>query len=68
VNLHRLSRREIDVLRLMCEGLTQSQVANQLGILHCTARQHGWRIREKTGCTSGAQLGVWAVRQGLIVQ
>jgi DNA-binding CsgD family transcriptional regulator len=47
-----LTRRELEVLRLIAEGLSADQIATRLGIGSSTARNHVVRIREKLGAVN----------------
>jgi DNA-binding CsgD family transcriptional regulator len=51
-----LSKRELDVLRLLVKGLTNSQIAEELGISIETVRKHVSRAFEKTGTKTRAGL------------
>jgi DNA-binding NarL/FixJ family response regulator len=62
----RLSRREIQVLRLLCAGKQGKEIAKVLQVAPSTVHQYRTQLGAKTGCTSGPQLGVWAVREGLV--
>jgi DNA-binding CsgD family transcriptional regulator len=61
-----LSPREEQIVRLMCEGFAPYEIAAQWQCIHQTIFSHRRRIYEKTGCRTDVQLGVWAVRHGLI--
>lgn len=61
-----LSAREIEVLRLTCDGLNVKATANRLGISPKTVATHRMRICHKTNCSGMAQLGVWAVRNRIV--
>lgn len=61
-----LTKREAEILRLMCDGLVIPQIAVVLGIAYRTVQTHRHRIRAKSGCTSSVQMGAWAVRNGLV--
>lgn len=62
----RLMPREIQVLRLMCNGKQAKEIAVELEIAPSTVHQYRTNLTGKTGCTTGAQLGVWAVREGIV--
>lgn len=62
----RLSRREIQVLRLLCNGRQGKEIAKDLKLAPATIHQYRTQLGAKTGCTTGVQLGVWAVRSGLV--
>ena len=61
-----LNKRELQVLQLLCAGLTHKQIADKLHMSRRTSECIRARIGEKTGCgASSTQLGVWAAKQGL---
>lgn len=62
-----LSRREHEVLRLVAEGLTNQQIADQLFTSRRTVESHRQNILEKTGCKNTASLISYASRQGLLL-
>jgi DNA-binding NarL/FixJ family response regulator len=55
-----LTARERSVLRLVGEGLTDKQIAEQLFISPRTVQAHLGRIREKTGLKRRSALARWA--------
>lgn len=61
-----LTDREIQVLRLLCAGQSHKQIALTLDVSPRTIDSHHWHISQKTGCKTGPQLGVWAVRNGVL--
>lgn len=61
-----LTPREMDVLRLMADGLTTRAIAEQLGMRFKTAACHRNRILQKVGVKSTVSAVRWAIRQGLI--
>lgn len=61
-----LSDRERDVLRLIAEGLENSEIAARLNISHRTAKNHVSNILAKLGLPSRVQAAVYAVRRGLV--
>lgn len=48
-NCSQLSRREQQLLRLLCTGLTNKEIANQLHLSEHTVKNHVHRIFRKTG-------------------
>lgn len=65
VSRETISRRETEVLRLLCDGKTCREIARELSISHRTVENHRWHIHQKTGC-GGIKLGVWAARNGVV--
>jgi two-component system, NarL family, response regulator LiaR len=63
--LEYLSEREIAVLRLIAEGLGNSEIAEALNISPRTAKNHVSNILTKLGLPSRVQAAVYAVRQGV---
>jgi DNA-binding CsgD family transcriptional regulator len=61
-----ITKRERDVLQLICEGMSGSEIANALNICHTTVETHRTRLYEKTGCSGTASLVRWAARNRLI--
>jgi DNA-binding NarL/FixJ family response regulator len=62
----RLTRRETQVLRLRCEGLTFPAIAALLAISVNTVRRHCDSIAAKAGTGNAFRLALWAVREGLV--
>jgi len=61
-----LSRREIEVLTLLAEGLSTKSLALKLNISHFTARNHIQNILVKLGLHSKAQAVSYAFKKGLL--
>ena len=59
-----LSEREIEVLKLISEGLNTKQIAGELSISKNTVDAHRRHIMDKTGCNSIASLIRYAIREG----
>jgi DNA-binding NarL/FixJ family response regulator len=57
-----LSRREVEVLRLVGEGLTNPEIAARLYISPKTAEHHVGRIYGKLGLRTRTELAAYAVR------
>ncbi|MFT4031747.1 MAG: response regulator transcription factor [Siphonobacter sp.] len=60
-----LSSRELEVLQLICEGLTNAQIADKLFLSDRTVEGHRTRIMEKIGAKNTAAMVVYAVKNGL---
>jgi two-component system, NarL family, nitrate/nitrite response regulator NarL len=63
--LEGLSARELDVLRLIAQGMENSEIAESLNISRRTAKNHVSNILAKLGLPSRVQAAVYAVRRGL---
>ena len=61
-----LTAREVEVLRLVAQGLTNDQVAEQLVISHRTVNTHLTSIYNKLGITSRAVATRFAVEHQLV--
>ena len=61
-----LSPRELQVLQLLSEGLSNRDVAQQLGISRHTAKFHVNAILDKLGATTRTEAVVLAARSGLL--
>jgi len=66
--LERLTVREVQVLRLVAEGLSNEQIADLLVIAESTAKTHVKRILLKIDARDRAQAVVLAYRSGLMEQ
>lgn len=60
-----LSGREREALRLVCDGLTDQQIAERLYVSVRTVQNDLRRIREKAGVTRRAELVRWAANRSL---
>lgn len=60
-----LTAREREVLQLVAHGLSDKEIAVELGIARYTASNHVASIRVKLGISSRAALAALAVRDGL---
>jgi DNA-binding CsgD family transcriptional regulator/sugar lactone lactonase YvrE len=59
----RLSRREMEVARLVAEGLTNRDIAARLFISERTVDGHLEHVREKLAVNTRAQIATWVTRQ-----
>ena len=64
--LERLTSREVQVLRLVAEGLSNEEIADLLVIAESTAKTHVKRIMQKIDARDRAQAVVLAYRTGLM--
>ncbi len=61
-----LTRREMEVLRLMAEGLTTKAIATQLNLRFKTAACHRAHILQKLHVNSTVTAVRWAIRKGFV--
>jgi DNA-binding CsgD family transcriptional regulator len=61
-----LTVREVDVLRLLAQGLSSKQIAVRLVIAPKTVRNHVEHIYTKIGASSRATASLFALQQGLL--
>jgi len=61
-----LTKRELEVLDLMAEGMTTKAIGARLGVTFKTAACHRGRILQKLGVESTVSAVRWAIREGLI--
>lgn len=61
-----LTVREVDVLRLLAQGLSSREIAARLVIAPKTARNHVEHIYAKIGASSRVTASLFAMQQGLL--
>lgn len=63
---HGLSRRELEVLQLICQGHANRAIATKLGLSTNTVSVHRANIMSRLGVHKTAELVVYALRHGLV--
>ncbi len=63
---HLLSKREIEVLQLICEGLSSNEIAADLDISPRTVEKHRDSLLKKTKSKNSVTLAVFAAKNNLI--
>ncbi len=63
---NQLSEREREILRLVATGLSNQQIANQLGISVNTVKVHLRNVFSKIGVASRTEATMFAVRTGIV--
>lgn len=61
-----LTSRQVEVLRLICDGKTEREIADELGISFHTAHAHKNNIMQKLGLHSKVELVRYAVQRNLL--
>jgi DNA-binding NarL/FixJ family response regulator len=61
-----LGQRELEVLRLVAEGMTDDEISNKLYISARTVQAHLARVRDKTGVRRRSQLARWATEHAVL--
>ncbi|MEG2756518.1 MAG: response regulator transcription factor [Mucinivorans sp.] len=61
-----LSERELEIVLLVCKGLTATEIGDKLFISKRTVDKHRANILEKTGCKNTANLVVYAIKNSLV--
>jgi NarL family two-component system response regulator LiaR len=64
--LEELTERELEVLRLLSQGLTNRQIAQKLVISEKTAKAHLGNILGKLHLTDRTQAAIYALKKGII--
>ena len=62
-----LTRREMDVLKLLAVGMYNKEVAEKLGISERTVKNHVSNIFKKINVTDRTQAAVFAIRNNLVI-
>jgi DNA-binding NarL/FixJ family response regulator len=60
-----LTPREIEVLRLLRQGLANKQIARRLGITERTVKAHLTSVFQRIGANDRTQAALWAERHGV---
>jgi DNA-binding CsgD family transcriptional regulator len=61
-----LTRREIEILRLVARGYTNAEIAERLTVSTLTVAKHVHNLLDKTGMANRAEVTAWAGRTGLL--
>jgi DNA-binding NarL/FixJ family response regulator len=64
--LSRLTDRELEVLRLIAQGMSNSEIGQVLFLSEATVKTHVGRLLNKLGCRDRVQAVVFAFRTGFI--
>jgi DNA-binding NarL/FixJ family response regulator len=61
-----LTDRETEILQLICESLTNSEIAKRINVSYDTVKWHRANLLSKTGSTNTAGLVIYAIKNKLI--
>ncbi len=61
-----ISKREIEILKLVLKGHTSKKIAETMHLSYYTVRAHRRKLMEKTNCKNAAELGSYALSNGLV--
>lgn len=61
-----LSDRELEILKLICENMTNEQIASRINLSYDTVKWHRANILTKTGCNNAVGLLLFALKNKLI--
>jgi len=60
------SDREIEILKYVCNGLTNEQIAEKINLSYDTIRWHRSNLLTKSGCSNTASLVMFAIKNQII--
>ncbi len=60
-----LTKREVQVLRLLCRGSSNKEIASKLEISYETVKEHVQSVLRKLSVSDRTQAAIWATRIGL---
>jgi len=66
VKEHDFSDREIEILKDVCNGLTNEQIADKINLSYDTVRWHRSNLLTKTSCSNTASLVMYAIKNKII--
>jgi DNA-binding CsgD family transcriptional regulator len=67
-NIALFTKREIDVLKLICEECSTKQIAGALTISHHTVEAHKKNLRSKTGSFTLVGVALYAVKNNIFIR
>jgi DNA-binding NarL/FixJ family response regulator len=62
----KLSRRETEILALICKGFSTNQVSEQLHISQRTVERHRASLLSKTGSSNSISMAIFAIKNNLV--
>lgn len=64
--LRTLTERELDIVRLVAQGMTNQEIADELIVERTTVKSHIARILPKIDARDRVQMAIWAYRNGVV--
>jgi two-component system NarL family response regulator len=61
-----LSNRELDIIKLVAEGLSNKEISSRLHLSEKTVKNHMGRIFSKLNISARSQAAIYAIKNGLI--
>jgi DNA-binding NarL/FixJ family response regulator len=61
-----LSPRELEILKLVCENLTNEEIAEKVNLSYDTVKWHRSNILSKTGCKNALGLLIFAIKNKIV--
>lgn len=62
----KLSKREIEILALICKGYSTNQISDELHISHRTVERHRASLLSKTDSSNSISLAIYAMKNNLV--
>lgn len=66
IHTYDLSDREFEVIRFICQGMANYEIADQMNISKRTVEKHRSNILEKTDCKNTASLVIFAIKNKIV--
>ena len=60
------TERELEVVRLICKGLSTQEISNELNLSPKTVENYRTKILQKSKCKNSVQLVVYALKNGIV--
>jgi DNA-binding NarL/FixJ family response regulator len=61
-----LTSKEVEILKLICDGLTNDQIANKINLSTDTVKWYRKKLLINTGCSNTAALIIYAIKNSVI--
>lgn len=66
INKLKITERELDVLKLLCQGMTNFEISEKLFLSPKTIETHKTRLLKKTGVKNSTSLILFALKNKLV--